>query len=276
MSHSQNNTHRVRSSEHILSCCAEKRLLRTYAHFLKFKSVYTDSRLHRGNKAKLARETGVSESTVRIQLGKMRRMGWIRVENSDYIFITKNQLYINLGLPRAKMTFKCCLFIDANDSIGDIIKKLASKLIETNLKRQDFLKGVKKRYLSNRLVRLDRKYKKYFRSRTAMDTSGAGNTVISCKTTLSCGKMGELLGVSKSRACQIKRSLINAGMLSAEPNFVVLRPNICFSRIDELLGKIQLALPRLGVFKRGNDILYRSADIIRILPPSPISVLISS
>lgn len=254
-----NATYRIHSNEHIISALAKKRLLRTYAHYIRFKYLYSDSRLHRGNKAKLARISGVSESTVRIQLGRMKKLGWIREENGDYIFITKNQLYVKLGLTRALMTFKCCLILDVSDSTSDIVNKLASKLIEANLKRQKFLKGVKKRYLSNRLNE---------------HCDDKGNTFTSVinepvptseafRPTLSCKRMGELFGLSKSMAWQIKNSLVSMGIISVEPNYIMA---FAAKHDRDILRSFQKSNPRKGFFMWNGDVKYRTADTIQICP----------
>jgi len=250
-------TETVNTNELLISALVESNQIRLYAYFLKFKYCFSSSRLHDGNALKLSRLTKVSYKTVRVQLRKMVAAGWVRKDGDDYIFISKNELYKILRLPLNRISFKCRVQISVTESIRDIKSKLASKVLEANLHRQEFLYGLRRSfsYSSNSEGELRDKYTKKS-SHRFLPMSAAGKTVLSCMG------FGKMFGVSRSAGHKIKQDMIRLGLISATPNISLYRDvKGDYSRYLSVKAKY----PKINVYYSHGKIYQRYPDGIALL-----------
>jgi len=232
----------------------ERDLLRDYAYFLKFKYTFSSSQLNKGNRAKLSRLTGVSDKTVRVYIAKFIRLGWIRKDGGNYVFIRLARLYRNYQLPYSRMQQRCKITIDNLEPIGVIITKLASKLIEANLLRQEYVLSLKHVSLSSSEKRglspKDRNLLDIY-TRNVQMKSGNKETVLSCKT------FGSILGKSKSSGHAYKQHMVDLGLIEAERRYKVVG-SFWSERVKKKREKLLRARYRI-IFTSGT--LFKTIDV---------------
>lgn len=271
-------TYSVHSNYHIINHLSERNLIRTYAYFLKFKYVFSSSRLHRGNKAKLSRITGVSEKNVRIQIGKMRELGWIKEVNGDYIFISKNEMYGLYDLDLKKRTFKCKILTSSDDSIKNIITKLSSKLIEWNIKKQQNCINLKEkyvRYLINSRVsesddvnsrphvkRSPVSRKEKARLRSLRKSHRMGFVSEQKTTSLSSYGFSRVLNVSLSAANRLKSQMISLNLISVQSRYK--SRDISYGAIQRMSILRSQGLAPVNKFCKNMKMFTRISDAISI------------
>ena len=249
-------TETINTNELIISALAESNQLRLYAYFLKFKYCFGSSRLHDGNALKLTRLTKVSYKTVRVQLKRMVDAGWIREDGGDYIFISKQELYHILRLPLTRISFKCRILISVTESIRDIISKLASKILEANLHRQDFLYRLRRSfsYSSNSKGVFVGKYTNNSPQKFLPMSAAV-------KIVLSSTGFGNIVGASKSTGNRLKLNMVRLGLIAVTPNISLYKDvQGDYSRYLSTRDKY----PQLNLYYSYGKIYQRQADLVSV------------
>lgn len=254
------NATTINTHDLLISKLVEKRQLRLYAYFLKFKYQFGSSRLNKGNRANLARITGLSNKNVRSKIKEMILLGWAKWDGEDLVFITLTKLYRKLRLPFKRLQYASRIVIGHADTIRQLITKLASKLVEANLVRQEHVLKVKrgKRYssitrkgLSDKDNALLSKYaSKSFAVSEAFDT------------TMSCRRFGALLGLSQASGRILKAQMVELGLITVEPTVDLLR-DVRFNY--NLYLKIKERCGSSNVYYSGGKVWRRGADRITFI-----------
>ncbi len=160
----------------------------------------------------------------------MRALGWIREEktNNDYIFISKGEIFKLYKLNPRLSSFKCKIVLDSNDPIRVIITKLASKLIEANLQKQEYTINLRQQTYSFN-SRVDPKPKdRYFFSKRQRRNLQRSELVQKPKPTsekellsLSCIGFGKQINKSTSTGCRLKKAMADLGILKVTKHIEV-------------------------------------------------------
>jgi len=267
----------VKTHELLISELQDKDLLRDYAYFIKFKYTFSSSQLNNGNRANLSRLTGLSDKTVRVYIAKFLRRGWIRKDGDHFVFIKLSRLYRNYQLPYTQSQRTCMIALGRKDSIRDIKTKLASKLIEANITRQEYVLRLKKLALSsserrglckpkdNILLSIYTKGHINFDPMSEEPAKEYLKKRESKETVLSCKAFGRILNLSTSAAHKAKKDMIRLGLIEAEGRTKVFRASV------NTIEKWNAVKSKLRSFKRNiyfsNGAVHEvTADHIRIVP----------
>ncbi len=245
----------VNTHDLLISAIAEKQLLRTYAYYLKFKYQFSSSRLNGANRCQLSRLTGVSEKTVRIQVNKMILLGWAKHEGQDLVFVSLKTIYKKFRLPYKRLQYVCKIGIKVFESVGDIITKLASRLVEANLYRQRYILEVKQMRYSSSSKGLNSKDKEIL-SKYANEPFGMSEAH---DTTMSCKRFGSLIGRSRSVGYLLKKKMQEMGLIEVLPNISLVR-DVRF--IYPLFLKMKNKYPEQNLFYSKGKVFTRGADRI--------------
>lgn len=251
----------VNSNHALLEYLAKNELLRTYAYFIKFKYLFSSSRLNKGNRAKISRMTGLSDKTVRTYIKEMLKLEWCIEDNGDIVFRKRQDLYSMYDLPKHKATFKCRVFIDSEDSIPVIMKKLAPRVIEANLIRQEVFIRKRRGHSYNSIVNERGKDNNNYRIRNgnySLTTSG-----VSSKPLISCWGIGRLFGRSRTFGHSLKVELAQMGLIEVEKQPLRLMKR-CRGNYKAYLRFKESRNNMPGLFYSGLDCFLRVPDIITI------------
>lgn len=187
----------------------------------------------------------------------MLRLGWIRVEDSgDWVFVSRKEFFRLLNISKEKLFLKCKIQISFRERISAVITKLASKLLEANLTRQEFIIESGHRYPNKSLGELDDKGKKIIQYRHVLFVGEAS------KVRLSVFGFGRLIGKGKSAGHALKKKMIDMGLIKAEPDYYLARD---VKHDYNLFLKMKRRDPML--FYRLGKVYRRRADKISMAPP---------
>ncbi len=215
---------KIKTHSLLLSTIVEMNELRTYSYFLRFKSLFNSSALNKGNRAKLSRLTGLSDKTCRVYVGKMKRLGWIKQNGSDYVFISYKEMFIKYKLNKKQFNYHKIINVSSDDSTDLLITKLASILLEANIDRQISTIAVraeihKPTHSQSSVGRLATKYKnKGWNYKYSTNVSARFNDVV-----LSCKGFGGLIGRGRTAGKLLKKKLVEMECITVETNQVLLR-----------------------------------------------------
>ena len=261
--------HKTVNTHHLLiQTLQERGLLKDYAYFLKFKYLFSSSQLNKGNRAKLSRLTGVSDKTVRVKIAKFIRMGWIRKDaGGNFVFIKLSKLYRNYYLPHSKSQRTCKIVLGQTDKVREIKIKLASKLLEANLLRQEYVLKLKHEAVSSPeksglLWSKDRNLLHNYRN-NLKNVKGLKKRE-NAKTVLSCKSFGRMLGLSTSSGHAIKSEMVRLNLITCEPQSKVFRKNFTLELWNA--RKSELRKHRRNLYYAVGCVWEITADYIQMLP----------
>lgn len=268
-----NKNQTISTNHYLTSYLAENDLLRTYAYFLKFKYLFSSSRLNNGNRAELSRLSGFSDKTVRMKVGEMRRLGWIKEDRGDFIFKSAYDICKLHNLAVSKRYWKTKMILADRDAIIDVIAKLASTLVEASLIRQQYIIGLNQgsRYSTNSTKDISAKDKEIIeKSKRFHDEIFSLGLTDTRKFILSelnspmftCGMFAKIIKGCLGTGFNLKRRMIKLGLITAEKTIYLTRRLQTQIKAREYLTRKRMS-GWVNMFCVGTNVFERGCDKIK-------------
>lgn len=186
------------------------------------------------------------------------------MDGDHLVFLGFNEMFAlykkNWLIHKARRRVRRTISIQSQSSIGQIKNAIAALLVTLSVKRQLFFAKLKNDACDHKLHFKRRNVlKRKLRSRGVSMHDVQLNTEIVAR--LSCGRIGTMVGLGKTSGYNVKRALVEMGVIKAEKSVEVVAEKIPYALY---MANKHLLPSNIYYFFLTGQLIQRKADVITI------------